>query len=71
VRWVLAQAAWSIYIRRKQDPMAVWAKQIAARRGPQFAIMALARKLAHVLYAMWKHEATYDPFRAAREVVTS
>jgi transposase len=70
VRWVLGQAAWSIYIRRKQDPMAVWAKQIAARRGPQVAIVALARKLAHVLYAMWKHEATYDPFRAARAVVT-
>jgi transposase len=27
---------------------------------------ALARKLAHVLYAMWKHETTYDPARAAR-----
>jgi transposase len=35
VRWALAQAAWSIYIRRKQDPMAAWAKQIAARRGPK------------------------------------
>lgn len=27
----------------------------ADRRGAQVAIMALARKLAHVLYALWKH----------------
>jgi transposase len=66
VRWALGQAAWSLYIRRKTDPMVQWAKQIADRRGPQVAIMALARKLAHVLYALWKHEQSYDPSRAAR-----
>jgi hypothetical protein len=42
--------------------------KIADRRGAQVAIMALARKLAHVLYALWKHEAPYDPSRAARLV---
>ena len=68
VRWALGQAAWSLYIRRKTDPMAQWAKQIAARRGAHVAIMALARKLSHVLYAMWKHETTYDPGRAAQRV---
>jgi transposase len=66
VRWALGQAAWSLYLRRKTDPMVQWAKQIADRRGPQVAIMALARKLAHVLYALWKHEQSYDPSRAAR-----
>jgi hypothetical protein len=48
--------------------MAQWAKQIAERRGAHVAIMALARKLSHVLYAMWKHETTYDPGRAAQPV---
>lgn len=66
VRWALGQAAWSLYIRRKTDPMVLWAKQIAERRGVQIAIMALAWKLAHVLYALWKHETSYDPSRAAR-----
>ena len=61
VRWALGQAAWSLYIRRKTDPMALWAKQIAERRGAQVAIMALARKLAHVLYAIWKHEVAVRP----------
>ena len=66
VRWALGQAAWSCYLRRPKDPMVQWAKQIAERRGAQVAIMALARKLSHVLYALWKHQTTYDPARGAR-----
>lgn len=69
VRWALGQAAWSLYVHRPQDPMVRWAKRIAERRGPQVAVMALARKLSHVLYALWKHERTYDPTRAAASVV--
>jgi hypothetical protein len=42
-----------------------WAKGIAERRGARVAITALARKLSHVLFAMWKHETTYDPSRSA------
>lgn len=68
VRWALGQAAWSLYIHRPHDPMVQWAKQVAARRGAQVAIMALARKLAHVLYALWKHETIYDPARGARPI---
>ena len=66
VRWALGQAAWSCYLRRPKDPMVQWAKQIAERRGAQVAIMALARKLSHVRYALWKHQTTYDPARGAR-----
>ena len=68
VRWALGQAAWSLYLHRPNDPMVQWAKQVAARRGAQVAIMALARKLAHVLYALWKHGTTYDPARGARPI---
>lgn len=68
VRWALGQAAWSLYLHRPRDPMVQWAKQVAARRGAQVAITALARKLAHVLYAMWKHGTTYDPVRGAQPV---
>jgi len=46
--------------------MVQWATRIAERRGAHVAIMALARKLSHVLYAMWKHRVAYDPARAAR-----
>jgi hypothetical protein len=65
VRWALGQAARSLYLHRPKDPMVLWAKQVAARRGAQVAIMALARKLAHVLYALWKHNTIYD-HRAGR-----
>jgi transposase len=68
VRWALGQAAWSLYLHRPRDPMVQWAKQVATRRGSQVAIMALARKLAHVLYALWKHGTTYDPVRGARPI---
>lgn len=68
VRWALGQAAWSLYLHRPRDPMVQWAKQVVSRRGAQVAIMALARKLAHVLYALWKHNTTYDPTRGARPV---
>jgi transposase len=68
VRWALGQAAWSLYLHRPHDPMVQWAKQVAARRGAQVAIMALARKLAHVLYALWKHGTIYDPARGARPI---
>jgi len=68
VRWALGQAAWSLYRHRPRDPMVLWAKQVATRRGRQVAITALARKLAHVLYALWKHNTTYDPVRGARPI---
>jgi transposase len=68
VRWALGQAAWSLYRHRPNDPMVQWAKQIATRRGALVAITALARKIAHVLYALWKHETTYDPARGARQL---
>ena len=64
----MRQAAWSLYLHRPRDPMVLWAKQVAAPRGNQVAIMALARKLAHVLYALWKHDTAYDPVRGARPV---
>ena len=66
VRWALGQAAWSRYLRRPRDPMVQWAKQVAELRGVQVAITALARKLAHLLYALWKHQTVYDPAQQAR-----
>lgn len=47
--------------RRVEDPMASWALDIELRRGKQIAIVALARKMAGVLYALWKSGETYDP----------
>jgi hypothetical protein len=37
-----------------------WALQIAVRRGNRIAVVALARRLAGILYAMWRDNAPYN-----------
>ena len=65
VQALLGQAAWRIV--RVKDPRTValrtWADAIAHRRGKKIAIVALARRLARVLFAMWRDEVAYDPAR--------
>lgn len=63
VRWVLTQACWSAIRTRPNDPMVVWARQIADRRGKAIAVIALARKMAGILYAIWRDGTTYDASR--------
>ena len=44
------------------------ATRLAQRRGSKIAVTALARKLAGILYAIWRDRTPYDP---KRSVVTS
>ena len=53
-RWLLIQAAVSI-LRRcppQAEDLRAWALRIAARRGKHVAVVALARRLAGILYAL-------------------
>jgi transposase len=59
MRRTLVQAAWVAYRRNPADPMITWASKIAERRGIFVAIVALARKIAGVLFAMWRDQAAY------------
>lgn len=61
MRWLLVQAAWSARRCAASHPMTRWATKIAERRGNQIASVALARKLAGILFAIWRDRATYDP----------
>jgi transposase len=61
VRQYLTQAALSLQRIRPDDPMVLWAGDVKKRRGKQIAIIALTRKLAGVLYAMWRDETLYQP----------
>ena len=65
VRHALGQGAWQLWRRRPEDPMVLWARRIAERRNTQIAITALARKMAGVLYAMWRDGQPYRPQLAA------
>jgi len=60
-RWLLVQASWAALRYCPSDPMCRWAKQVALRRGKHVAVMALARKLAGVLYAIWRDRKPYSP----------
>lgn len=65
LRWTLVQAAWSLRRCRPNDPMVLWNREIERRRGKQIAIVALARKLAGVLFALWRDGTHYNPLKAA------
>ncbi len=65
VRWLLVQAALSIRRARnpRTAPLAAWATRLAARRGKKIATVALARRLAGILYAMLRDGTPYTPSR--------
>jgi transposase len=56
LRSLLVEAAWSLLRSKQESVRAVqqWTKGIALRRGKCVAAVALARKLAGILYAMWR-----------------
>jgi transposase len=65
MRWLLVEAAWRI-LRSKSPATAAlrgWTLPIAQRRGKRIAAVALARRLAGILYAMWRDGMPYDAQR--------
>jgi transposase len=65
VRWLLVQDGWSV-LRGKTPAgrrLREWGRKIAARRGKGKAVVALARKLAGVLWSMDCHQKEFDMMR--------
>ena len=61
LRALLIQAAWTILrTSDKNDPLYLWGKAVAERRGKRIAVVAVARRLTGVLWAMWRDDAVYD-----------
>jgi transposase len=66
LRALLTQAAHVILLRAPgDDPLRRWAEAIETRRGRRIAIIALARRLSAVLWAMWRDGTVYDAAGAA------
>lgn len=62
LRVLLIQAAWSIWRQRQgRAALHAWVERLAARRGRRIAVVALARRLARILYAMWRDGRDYQP----------
>jgi transposase len=67
LRALLVQAAWVILrAPNRGDPLRSWGQAIANRRGKRVATVALARRLAGVLWAMWRDGTVYDADLVAR-----
>jgi transposase len=62
-RTLPVEAAWLVLRRRKAKNASLydWAMRIAGRRGRARACVALARKMAGILYAMWRDGTEFDP----------
>ena len=68
---LLVEAAWRV-LRTKEEaaaPLKAWAEGIAQRRGRSIAAVALARRLAGILYAMWRDGTDYRAPRPAPAAV--
>jgi transposase len=61
VRALLVEAGWRV-LRSKNPalaPLQQWALRIASRRGKRIAVVALARRIAAICYAMWRDHTAY------------
>ena len=71
MRWLLVQAAWAALRSHRADAagLRAWAEQLATRRGSRIATVALARRLAGILLAMWRDQTTFDGGRVGAGVL--
>ncbi len=57
MRYLLVQCAWSVLRSRptpKAEHLLRWTTTLSARRGKYVAVVALARRLAGILFALWR-----------------
>jgi transposase len=59
LRVLLVQASWAIWRQRRGSALHTWVHRVAARRGKRIAVVGLARRLARILYAMWRDGRPY------------
>ena len=63
LRALLVQASWTIWRSKSADSAALrrWAHALAERRGRRIAVVALARRLSRILYALWRDGTSFVP----------
>ena len=65
MRWLLVEAAWTILRSNSAETAALraWTLPLALRRGKHIVFVALARRVAGILYARWRDDVSYDAHR--------
>jgi transposase len=59
LRSLLVQAAWACWRSKGSGTLRAWVERLAARRGRRIAIVALARRLSRILYALWRDQSMF------------
>jgi transposase len=68
-RSLLVEAGWRIMRSKRSECISLraWALTLAVRRGKRVAVVALARRLSGILYAMWRDGTSYEFKNHSRE----
>lgn len=63
IRRLLVQCAWSVirHIAKATDGLSIWARRLIERRGKHKTALAIANKLARIIWAMLAHGSEYKP----------
>jgi transposase len=65
LRSLLVQAAWVCWRHRGSATLRAWADRLAARRGKRIAVVALARRLSRILFAIWRDGTVFEVTKLA------
>ena len=65
LRSLFVQAAWVCWRSPRSATLRAWVERLAARRGKRIAVVALARRLSRILYAIWRDGTTFEVTRLA------
>jgi len=65
LRSLLIQAAWVCWRHPGSATLRAWVDRLAGRRGRRIAVVALARRLSRILFALWRDDTTFDATKLA------
>jgi transposase len=66
LRALPVEAGWCLLRCKDGNPLTVWGRAVAQCRGDRIAAVAVARRLAGILWAIWRDGTVFDPERVAR-----
>jgi transposase len=60
LRRLFVQAAWACWRSHGSGSLRAWVERLAARRGRRIAVVALARRLSRIVFAVWRDGSVFD-----------
>ena len=59
LRSLLVQAGWACWRSKASGTLRAWVARLASRRGKRVAVVALARRLSRILFAVWRDQSVF------------